>query len=446
MTVDIKERTRKKVKTYERNGQKYTAEEREYIESKWGEVSIRRIAQRLNRSQGAILKYAERYGLGGVYNNGCYLTPHDISKMFGVDSTIVKSSWIKNHGLISIRSPLRNSFVHRIKLDDLLDWCKNNQSRWSSLNLEIYALGTEPDWLKEKRRRDLSNGPRKVSWSLKEEKLLMKLVSEGMKFKDIAIKLGRTEGSCRRRRFMIIEKSKSEGNSNFVVSRKRIIWTAEDEELLMKLFEDGLTFKEIAAKLGRTMNACITKRATILKNTNMPNESTASPRIKTWTEEEEELLMKLYSEGMVFKEISAKLGRTEIACIMKKNKILKSSDINSKSIPLTRTISWTIEEEELLMRLYRDGVTFKEIATKMGRTVQACRNKKNKILKASDIYSKSIPLTRTTLWTTEEEELLMRLYRDGVTFKEIATKMGRTVQACRDKKNKILKKIELYEK
>ena len=89
-------------------------------------------------------------------------------------------------------------------------------------------------------------------------------------------------------------------------------------------------FKDIAVKLNRTVRACIMKKNKILKKMKADSELSIHSRVNLWTEEEENLLMKLCDNGNELEEIAIKLNRTVQACAMKKNKILKKMKLNEK--------------------------------------------------------------------------------------------------------------------
>ncbi len=58
--------------------------------------------------------------------------------------------------------------------------------------MELFALGSEPNWLKDKRKTDHLDKPKGlVKWTPSEDAKLVKLYREGLKIKDIADALGR---------------------------------------------------------------------------------------------------------------------------------------------------------------------------------------------------------------------------------------------------------------
>lgn len=67
-----------------------------------------------------------------------------------------------------------------IKHIDMLNWLENNQEKFDSRKIDFYALGSEPEWLQDKRKRD-KRLPRNrfKKWTQSENNLLMILYQKG---------------------------------------------------------------------------------------------------------------------------------------------------------------------------------------------------------------------------------------------------------------------------
>lgn len=80
---------------------KWTTEQEQYLEEKWGTISVPAIAKRLNRTPNAVIVRARRLGLGPALANGEYISFHQLVLAIGYsgssDSYKV-TSWIKNRG------------------------------------------------------------------------------------------------------------------------------------------------------------------------------------------------------------------------------------------------------------------------------------------------------------------------------------------------------------
>lgn len=78
-------------------------------------------------------------------------------------------------------------------------------------------------------------------------------------------------------------------------------WTKEEDELILKLREEGFTSREMELRLpGRTDSAIRMRLSSIAKD----------KMNKPWADEEKALALQLRREGRTVKHISYKLGRS----------------------------------------------------------------------------------------------------------------------------------------
>ena len=80
---------------------------------------------------------------------------------------------------------------------------------------------------------------------------------------------------------------------------------------------------------------------------------------------------------------------------------------------------WTEEEAEELRQMAADGVARAEMAAQLGRSHNAIKLK----LQSLGLY---VPKPAAKPWTPEDERLLVKLYREGISFAELASVFGRT--------------------
>ena len=80
---------------------------------------------------------------------------------------------------------------------------------------------------------------------------------------------------------------------------------------------------------------------------------------------------------------------------------------------------WTEEEAEELRQMAADGVARAEMAAQLGRSPNAIKLK----LQSLGLY---VPKPAAKPWTPEDEHLLVKLYREGISFVELASVFGRT--------------------
>ena len=80
---------------------------------------------------------------------------------------------------------------------------------------------------------------------------------------------------------------------------------------------------------------------------------------------------------------------------------------------------WTADEAEELRQMAIDGVPRAEMAAQLGRSPNAIKM----TLQSLGLY---VPKPAAKPWTPEDEHLLVKLYREGISFAELASVFGRT--------------------
>ena len=80
---------------------------------------------------------------------------------------------------------------------------------------------------------------------------------------------------------------------------------------------------------------------------------------------------------------------------------------------------WTADETEELKQMALDGVSRAEMSAQLGRSPNAIKMK----LQSLGLY---VPKPASRPWTPGDEAELVRLYREGVSFAELASVFGRT--------------------
>lgn len=96
----------------------------------------------------------------------------------------------------------------------------------------------------------------------------------------------------------------------------------------------------------------------------------------------------------------------------------------------SRKDGWTAAEDKTLIELRSQGLAWKDISRRLGRSVDACGNR----------YERKVPkelrkLTHNTgvRWAPDEEARLRELMRAGLKPGEIASAMGRHVRSISNK-------------
>ena len=80
---------------------------------------------------------------------------------------------------------------------------------------------------------------------------------------------------------------------------------------------------------------------------------------------------------------------------------------------------WTDDEAEELKQMAIDGISRAEMSAQLGRSPNAIKMK----LQSLGLY---VPKPAARPWTPADEDALVRMYREGVPFAELAAAFGRT--------------------
>ncbi len=177
-------------------GKDWTQKELDYIAEVWGEKTIPQIARHLGRSINAVKIKANRLGYAGQMKYGEMMTARKVSELLGVDVHAVCDYWIPKCGLKGRKKRIGESGrCTIIKFADLLEWLEANQDKWDSRRVELYGLGMEYDWLKEKRKADALIPVRKAQkWTPEEDDRLRAMFRRGdMTYAEIGAVLGRSK-------------------------------------------------------------------------------------------------------------------------------------------------------------------------------------------------------------------------------------------------------------
>ena len=79
--------------------------------------------------------------------------------MLGVNINTVSVNWIGLGLKYKVQKISKSRSYRYVEIKDLYEFLERNQNIWDSRNLEKNILGTEPEWLKEKRKRDIKQNP-----------------------------------------------------------------------------------------------------------------------------------------------------------------------------------------------------------------------------------------------------------------------------------------------
>lgn len=134
----------------------WTKEEETLLSDLWGYKPIEQIAKKLNRSVSSIRNKAFLLKLGPQKENYEVLNINTICELFNQTYEVVTIFWVALGLKLKTRYITKSTSYKYVDMDDLFEFLKTNQNIWDSRVLERNILGIEPEWLKEKRKRDVN--------------------------------------------------------------------------------------------------------------------------------------------------------------------------------------------------------------------------------------------------------------------------------------------------
>lgn len=234
-------------------GRNWSKEDVNFLEDKWGVVSIPYIAKKLNRSINAIREKANRLGLDSFINNGDYVTLHQLIQAIGQGQNY---SYL-NERLGREGFPIRYKRVIDKKykivyLNEFWEWAEKNQTKLDFSKFEKNMLGAEPSWVDRKRGNDikLKRHYKTTPWTKKEDKRLEELLNKyKYSYRELAKMLRRTEGAISRRMCdlgLIARPIKADNH---------IKWTLEEVEKLKELILERCSYNLMSDILNKSTKA-----------------------------------------------------------------------------------------------------------------------------------------------------------------------------------------------
>ena len=228
----------------------WTAEQIEYLESAWGDISLPTLAKKLGRSINAIKLKANRIGLGRYLESGEYITLNQLMIALGhtCSNSYSTISWIEKRGLPIKNKRVINRVYRIINLKDFWNWAENNRTFIDFSKFERKILGPEPAWVEEQRKADeLFSAYKKTPWTDAEDEQLKNLLNAyKYSYRDISVRLMRTEGAIKKRMCDLGIKQRPLKADN------HILWTNIEIEKLIELRNNGYKPEVIAQYINRS--------------------------------------------------------------------------------------------------------------------------------------------------------------------------------------------------
>lgn len=230
----------------------WTKEELSYLEQSWGMVSIKGIANKLNRSINAVKVKSQRLGLSDSRFAFEGITVNQLSVALNISYSILKN-WIKLYDFPAKKKLFcQESKVLVVHYDDFWRWAQSNKQMIDFSRVEKNILGPEPSWVESKRNADMIR-TRKIKksqndlWSDEEENILKGMLNAyKYTYPEISQRLNRSEGAIKHRITDLGLRQRPIRLNN------HIKYKPEEVELIIALFDKGHCLEDIASRINKS--------------------------------------------------------------------------------------------------------------------------------------------------------------------------------------------------
>lgn len=174
-------------------GKRWTEKEENYIEDNWGIKSYKSIGRNIGRTASAVYERGRQLGLQGATLTSDLFNASQIARMLGIDVSVVIETFQKEGLKLKKKTLTKKQQKWYATHEDLLEFLEKNQRIWTTKNLKEYELGIEPEWLKEKRRRDRTVPCRNQYWTEDEDREALYLYyNKNLVYREIAKQMHRS--------------------------------------------------------------------------------------------------------------------------------------------------------------------------------------------------------------------------------------------------------------
>lgn len=197
----------------------WSDEDIEYLTEHWGSIPVPRIASHLHRTPAAIKSYANRLGLTRQMGQGDMMSLEAVMNMLGIKNDRTLHTWETQGLRITYCSIKQSVQIQRanpeyrpsciIHMNDLLEFLKTHPNCYDSRKIDLYGLGVEYPWLREKRQQDAQRPPLARWWTEQERSRLAMMVHRKMSPEAMARELNRSVSSIQSQIYFLKRKTKT---------------------------------------------------------------------------------------------------------------------------------------------------------------------------------------------------------------------------------------------
>lgn len=228
----------------------WTKEELDYLDNRWGEVSIPAIAKHLNRSVNAVKLKAGRRGLGRHIHSGTRITLLQFCDAIGKRNSYgwIKDRWVRLGLPIHYQKSIDKRYA-MIDIDEFWEWAEQHKDLIDFDAFSEGTFGVEPEWVQEARRASYLAKMKKTPWTKAEDQALeFYLKQYKYTYNDLCCLMNRTEGAIKRRIMTL-------GLVYRPIRNYDRQWQDSEVETLLKMRAAGHCWEEIGRQLKRSGSA-----------------------------------------------------------------------------------------------------------------------------------------------------------------------------------------------
>ncbi len=225
----------------------WSKEEVEYLEMNWSNTSITSMAKKLNRSINAIREKAYNIGLKRYIHSGEYITVNQLMIAIGrAQSSYTLNKWMKQGLPIKYRRSVTMKY-RVIFIESFWKWAKEHRMLVDFSKVEKNILGDEPTWVKEQRKADVASSKyRKTPWTKNDDSMLIAMLKcFKYSYRDISVRIKRTEGAIKRRMMDLNIKMRP-------IKAEIRDWSEDEVKVVIDLYNKGYRSEVIAEYIDRS--------------------------------------------------------------------------------------------------------------------------------------------------------------------------------------------------
>jgi len=233
----------------------WTQEDEDLLDDLWSSPkSVKAIARRLGRTEGAVSRKAIKLGLGPKLDAGEWVSARNL---YAAVTGNIKKSYGRSCFIFLRDFPRKKVTIGKkhffvVYLSDWWKWAEKNKESISFAKFEPLALGVEPDWVAKKRHDDFAEKQmtsRGKPWTKMDDVRLEHMVTEGKDINYVCRELKRSEMMVKARCYIL-------GLDRPINPVAHHPWSRHQHILLRELILEGKPWTLIAQSVGKGEQSC----------------------------------------------------------------------------------------------------------------------------------------------------------------------------------------------